>query len=60
MYLWERAPRVPAAGAAGNGMAQSAASNIAVLVFPNCFTVPTLLTEPDRNRSINSGLPHAT
>jgi hypothetical protein len=41
--LWERVDRVPTAGAAGSGMAQSAARNIAILALPDCLTVPTPL-----------------
>jgi len=33
---------------AGSGSAHSAANKIEMLVFPNCFTVPTFLTEVDR------------
>src|SRR5437899_302558 len=43
MYL-----RRPAPGMAGSGGTHSAANKIEILVFPNCFTVPTFLTEAHR------------
>src|SRR5712672_3387789 len=45
-YLRARLTGVPAAGAAGKGMAQMAAIKIARLAFPNCFTEPTFLRDP--------------
>src|SRR5260370_42143187 len=43
-YLWVRLTGVPAPGAAGRGMAQIAAINIARVAFPNCFTDPTFFS----------------
>src|SRR5260370_41696859 len=60
-YLWVRLTGVPAPGAAGKGMAQIAAINIARVAFPNCFTDPTFFSATS-NQSLCPGLtpPHNT
>src|SRR5215472_8019956 len=53
----ERVAPAPA-GIAGTGSAHSAVNKIAILLFPYCFTVPTLTNKADADFASNPGLPH--